>query len=196
MGQTDPPNVGKGDCKAEQNYWHTDATYGPRPPRATVLRIEPPAVGGDTVFADMAAAYDNLPDEIRARIESLTAIHDAERYARSFHPAYRPETARWTAVEHPVVIAHPQTGRRTLYVNSQWTRELVGVEPEEGEPLLMYLCAQAAVPEYQCRLNWQPSGVAIWDDYALQHYAVSDYTEGRARWRTTISGEAPRAATS
>ena len=196
MGQTDPPNVGKGDCKAEQNYWHTDATYGPRPPRATVLRIEPPAVGGDTVFADMAAAYDNLPDEIRARIESLTAIHDAERYARSFHPAYRPETARWTAVEHPVVIAHPQTGRRTLYVNSQWTRELVGVQPEEGEPLLMYLCAQAAVPEYQCRLNWQPSGVAIWDDYALQHYAVSDYTEGRARWRTTISGEAPRAATS
>jgi taurine dioxygenase len=190
------PNVGVGDSTAEQNYWHADATYGAKPPRATVLRIQPPPVGGDTLFADMAAAYDNLPDGIKARIEPLTAIHDMDRYARSYHPTYSSETSKWPPVEHPVVIAHPQTGRRTLYVNSQWTRELVGLEPEEGEPLLMYLCAQASVPEYQCRLKWQPSGLAIWDGYALQHYAVSDYTEGRNRWRTTISGEIPKAPAS
>jgi taurine dioxygenase len=191
MGQTQPPNVGVGPCKGEQNYWHADATYGEKPPRATVLRVQPPSLGGDTMFADMAAAYDNLPDAVKIRIEPLTAIHDADRYARSFHRAYNPETSRWTAVEHPVVIAHPRTGRKTLYVNSQWTRELVGLEPAEGEPLLMYLCAQAAVPEYQCRLSWQPFGLAIWDDYALQHYAVGDYTEGRSFWRTTIRGEHP-----
>jgi taurine dioxygenase len=193
MGPTQLPNVGVGDCRAEQNYWHADATYGSRPPRATVLRIQPPAVGGDTLFADMAAAYDNLPEEIQACIAPLRAIHDNDRYARSFHPSYRTETSRWPPAEHPVVIAHPGTGRKTLYVNSQWTRELVGIDPEEGGPLLMYLCAQAAVPEYQCRLNWQPFGLAIWDGYALQHYAVSDYTEGRGRWRTTISGETPMA---
>lgn len=187
------PNVGVGMSTAEQNYWHADATYGAEPPRATVLWIQPPPIGGDTLFADMAAAYDNLPDEVKTRIEPLTAIHDVDRYARSYHPTYTTETSRWPPVEHPVVIAHPKTGRKTLYVNSQWTRELVGVDPEEGEPLLMYLCAQASVPEYQCRLNWQPSGLAIWDDYALQHYAVSDYTEGRSRWRTTISGARPMA---
>jgi taurine dioxygenase len=196
MGQTNPPKVGAGLCRAEQNYWHTDASYAAEPPRATVLRIQPPDLGGDTLFADMAAAYDNLPHEVKTRIEGLTAVHDCDRYARTFHPAYRSETSRWPTVEHPVVIAHPQTGRKTLYVNSQWSRELVGVDPEEGEPLLMYLCAQAAVPEYQLRLNWQPLGLAIWDDFALQHYAVSDYTEGRMRWRTTIRGEAPHAASS
>lgn len=191
MGETNPPKVGAGLCTAEQNYWHTDATYAAEPPRATVLRIQPPAVGGDTLFADMAAAYDNLPDEVKTRIEGLSAVHDCDSYARTYHRAYRTETSRWPAVEHPVVIAHPQTGRKTLYVNSQWSRELAGVDPDEGRPLLMYLCAQAAVPEYQLRLNWQPFGLAIWDDFALQHYAVSDYTEGRKRWRTTIRGEAP-----
>jgi taurine dioxygenase len=187
------PNVGVGKCTAEQNYWHADATYGKKPPRATVLRVQPPAVGGDTLFADMAAAYDNLPDEVKTRIEPLTAIHDVDRYARSFHPTYTTETSRWPPVEHPVVIAHPKTGRKTLYVNSQWTRELVGLEPEEGDPLLMYLCAQVSVPEYQCRLSWQPSGLGIWDGYAVQHYAVGDYTAGRSFWRTTIAGEFPTA---
>ena len=172
-------------------YWHADAPFGAEPPRATVLRVLPPAVGGDTLFADMAAAYDNLPDEVKTRIQGLTAIHDIDRFARNFHPAYTSETSMWPPVEHPVVIAHPETGRKTLYVNTQWTRELVGLEPEDGEPLLMYLCAQAAVPEYQCRLNWQPSGLAIWDGYALQHYAVSDYTEGRSFWRIAISGGIP-----
>jgi taurine dioxygenase len=144
----------------------------------------------------MAVAYDNLRDEVKTHIAGLTAIHDIDRFARSFHPAYTTEKSMWPPVEHPVVIAHPKTGRKILYVNSQWTRELVGLEPEDGEPLLMYLCAQAAVPEYQCRLNWQPSGLAIWDGYALQHYAVSDYTQGRSFWRIAISGGIPMAAAS
>jgi alpha-ketoglutarate-dependent taurine dioxygenase len=95
MGQTQPPNVGVGPGKGEQKYWLADATYGEKPARAAGLRVQPPPLGGDTMFTDMAAAYHNLPDAVKIRIEPLTA--STTPTARSFHPTYNPERSRWTA---------------------------------------------------------------------------------------------------
>jgi taurine dioxygenase len=183
------PNVMVRDSRPEQNYWHADATFRADPPRATVLRIKPPSTGGDTLFCDMGAAYDNLPEPVQAAIAGLTAVHDVSSYADSFHHQRTVAESKWPPVEHPVVLEHPETGRKAIYVNAQWTRAIVGLDPEEGRTLLLYLCAQASVPEYQFRLNWHPHAIAVWDNWAVQHYALGDYTQPRSMWRTTIRGQ-------
>ena len=187
--------TGAGYAQGNQNYWHADDTYMARPGTASVLRIaEVPSVGGDTLFADMAVAYDNLEEEMRVRLDGLRAVHDCLPYA-TVTPHYREHLAeiadRYPPVEHPVVRTHPETGRRTLFVNAMWTKRIVGLEPTESDELLLYLCAQATVPEYQCRIRWSPDKVVFWDNRAVQHYAVSDYTEPRLMIRATIRGNVP-----
>jgi len=178
-----------------QNYWHADDTYMARPGMGSVLRIvEVPAVGGDTVFADMGAAYDNLAPEMQARIDRLRAVHDCVPYALAT-PHYREHiaeiAARFPPVEHPVVRTHPESGRKTLFVNAMWTKRIVGLSPAESNGLLLRLCLQATVPEYQCRIRWTPDRVIFWDNRAVQHYAVSDYSEPRVMVRTTLRGDKP-----
>jgi taurine dioxygenase len=180
------PFVTRGLYVASQNYWHADTTYTDNPGVATLLRsvVVPPNGGGDTIFADMAAAYDNLPDDIKGVIDGLVAIHDVMRYARDWHKRPDIAEAKFPPVEHPVVRIHPVTGRKTLYVNAQWTREILGWDSENSDNLLSFLCLQALVPEYQFRLKWQPNTVVAWDNQALQHYAVGDYTQERINFRT------------
>jgi taurine dioxygenase len=178
-----------------ENIWHSDVSWREIPSLGSVLHaIAVPAVGGDTLWADMAAAYDGLPDEIKDRIEGLTAVHD---WAHSFGLGMDPERieqmrAQFPPVEHPVFRTHPQTGRRILYVNEIFVSHIVGLEPAESEALLTYLASRARIPEYQCRFRWTANAVAFWDNRATQHYAVSDYApQRRVMERATIIGDRP-----
>ncbi|MBH8605342.1 TauD/TfdA family dioxygenase [Thermoactinomyces sp. CICC 10521] len=178
-----------------ENIWHTDVTFRANPAKACILRmIEVPPVGGDTLWADMGAAYDNLPDEIKERIDGLTALHD---FTPSFSRLLSPEElaakqAEFPPVEHPVVRTHPETRRKTLFVNPAFTTRIPGLEPEESEKLLQYLFRQAHIPEYQVRFHWEVNSVAFWDNRATQHYAVSDYyPHPRKAERVAIVGDRP-----
>jgi len=173
-----------------ENEWHSDGTFRVRPTRGTILRaIEVPATGGDTLFADMAAAYDNLPDALRAHIDGLRAVHDWSLGAYADKYAGRVDELRalLPTVEHPVVIDHPVTKRRTLFVNRLFTHRIVGLPLAESDALLDLLCRQAEVPEYQCRFRWQPGSIAFWDNLAVQHYGANDYyPQRRVMARTTF----------
>ncbi len=189
------PFVVQAPATANQNYWHADDTYMAAPGLGTALRItELPPLGGDTVFSDMAVAYDNLDPDLRAHLDDLRAVHDCAPYAAD-SPHYRARldeiTARFPPVEHPVVRTHPETGRRTLFVNAMWTQAVVGLSPADSEALLLHLCAQATVPEYQCRVRWTPDTLVFWDNRAVQHYAVGDYLEPRTMVRATVRGDRP-----
>ncbi|GAA4539373.1 TauD/TfdA dioxygenase family protein [Amycolatopsis samaneae] len=180
---------------AFENIWHVDVTFRPSPALGSVLRlVEVPPVGGDTLWADMAAAYDNLPEDVRARIDGLTAVHDfVPGFARFTDPdqlARRQD--EFPPVEHPVVRTHPETGRRTLFVNQAFTTHLVGVDRAESDRLLRYLFSRAHIPEFQVRFTWRPGSVAFWDNRATQHYAVNDYhPHVRVAERVAIAGDRP-----
>ena len=184
------------DAKGYENVWHSDVTWRENPSLGSVLRaIELPGVGGDTLWADMAAAYDCLDDDVKARIDGMVAVHDwLTTFGRNMNPAQRDELrVDFPAVEHPVVRTHPETGRRTLFVNAAFTQHIVGLEPDESAELLAYLYRQACYPEYQCRLRWEPGTVAFWDNRSTQHYAASDYfPQRRVMERITIIGDRPR----
>lgn len=179
-----------------ENMWHTDTTWRDRPAFGAVLRaVEVPAVGGDTLWADMGAAYDGLPDGLRARIDGMEAEHD---WMPSFGLAMGAELAAtlrpdFPAVVHPVVRTHPETGRRTLFVNRNFTTRILGLDPDESDALLDRLYRQADYPEYQCRFHWTAGAVAVWDNRATQHYASSDYfPQVRVMERVAIAGDRPR----
>ncbi|GAB3490884.1 TauD/TfdA dioxygenase family protein [Amycolatopsis cihanbeyliensis] len=180
---------------AFENIWHTDVTFRPNPALGSVLRlVRVPPVGGDTMWADMAAAYDNLPEEIKTRIEGLRAVHDyIPGFARfSDHELLHRKQEEFPPVEHPVVRRHPETGRRTLFVNQAFTTHIVGMDRAESDQLLHLLFTQAHVPEYQVRFRWAENSVAFWDNRATQHYAVNDYQPHvRIAERVAIAGDRP-----
>jgi taurine dioxygenase len=179
--------------------WHTDHSYDQVPAMGSILvaRTLPPA-GGDTHFAHMGAAYDSLPDELKAEIEGLAAFHTADHvyqadgiYAHTdIGKDLRGHDVKTGAV-HPVVIRHPHTGRRLLYVNGSFTIHFVGQTREQSLPLLQRLIGAALTPENQCKVVWRPGTVAIWDNRTTWHNAMNDY-HGHARemHRITRSGEA------
>ena len=178
-----------------ENEWHTDITWHQRPSFGAVLRaIEVPPVGGDTLWVDAAAAYDGLPDDVKARIDGLIAVHD---WRHTFGLAMAPELVEqlsdaFPVVEHPVVRVHPETGRRTLFVNAIFTRGIVGLDEDESDALLARLCTEFRRPEYQCRFRWTPGAVAFWDNRATLHYASSDYhPQPRVMDRISIAGDRP-----
>ncbi|ACU74600.1 Taurine dioxygenase [Catenulispora acidiphila DSM 44928] len=179
-----------------ENVWHADVTWREKPALGSVLRaVEVPEAGGDTCFADMAAAYDCLPEQVKARIEGRVAVHD---FTLPFGIGMDPDKLKemqekYPAVEHPVVRTHPRTGRRTLFVNAIFTTHIVGLPEQESEELLKVLFRQASVPEYQVRFKWEPGSIAFWDNRAVQHYAVSDYfPRRRVMERAAILGDRPR----
>jgi taurine dioxygenase len=182
-----------------ENIWHSDVTWRLEPSLGSVLRcVKGPPTGGDTLFADMYAAYEGLSDEVKELIEGKMARHDFPgfRYRMRQRGASEEEIAefliQYPNPEHPVVRTHPDTGRRALYVNAAFTKEIIGMDKVESDRLLSYLYAQAATPEYQCRFKWQDNSIAFWDNRACQHYAVSDYwPEERHMQRVTIIGDKP-----
>lgn len=165
-----------------ENEWHSDGTFRPMPTMGTILRaIEVPEVGGDTLFADLAAAYDLLPDAVKVRIARMTAIHDWSigAYAGKYGDRLEALRAANPPVEHPVVIRHPETKRPTLFVNRLFTREIVGLSAAESAELLEALCSMVELPEVQVRFRWEPGSVAFWDNIACNHYGANDYHPAR-----------------
>jgi len=178
-----------------ENGWHHDVTWRECPSMGAVLRaIQVPASGGDTLFADMVAAFEGLPPEEQARVEGLTAVHDfVQVFGHMIPPERKDEMrAKYPLVEHPVVCTHAETGRRHLYVNRFFTSHVVGMDPEESRALIDRLSRRAEIVEYQCRFRWEPNAVAFWDNRATQHYASSDYwPEVRVMERASIIGPRP-----
>lgn len=179
-----------------ENIWHSDVSWREVPSMGAVLHaVSVPSTGGDTVFSDMYAAYEALPDDLREAADGLTAIHD---FAKAFgHGLDEQQLADLHAlhppVEHPVVRTHPETGRRLLYVNRVFVREIVGLDPDESAVMIERLSRYASFLEFQCRFHWQPDSVAFWDNRAVQHYACSDYwPEVRVMERASIIGDRPR----
>lgn len=178
-----------------ENVWHSDVTWRLEPSLGSVLLArEVPAVGGDTLFCDMYAAYEGLSERVRTSLDGLRAVHDFTRtFGRMMSAEELAKKQReFPPAEHPVVRTHPETGRKGLYVNAAFTSHIVGIEPDESDRLLDLLYRQATVPEYQCRFRWRPYSVAFWDNRAVQHYATSDYfPKPRVMERVTIVGDTP-----
>ncbi|ANY20302.1 Alpha-ketoglutarate-dependent taurine dioxygenase [Tsuneonella dongtanensis] len=179
--------------------WHTDHSYDQVPAMGSILvaRTLPPS-GGDTHFAHMGAAYDSLPDDLKAEIEDLKAFHTADHvykadgiYAQTDQGADLRGHDLKTGAIHPVVIRHPHTGRKLLYVNGSFTINFVGKTREESLPLLARLINAALTEDNQCKVVWRPGTVTIWDNRTTWHNAMNDY-HGHARemHRITLSGEA------
>lgn len=210
---SDPDNPGLVRIYKEQgappehyeNAFHCDATWRQRPPMGSVLRcIESPAVGGDTIWVNMAEAYRRLPEHVKTRIDGLRARHSIEASFGAAMPTEKRHALReaYPDAEHPVVRTHPETGEKILFVNS-FTTHFVNYHtpdnvrfgadyaPGAGD-LLRYLVSQAAIPEYQVRWRWTPGSIAIWDNRSTQHYAVQDYWPApRKMERAGIIGDLP-----
>ncbi|MCB0996286.1 MAG: TauD/TfdA family dioxygenase [Acidimicrobiales bacterium] len=178
--------------------WHTDNTFDPHPPDFTLLRcVILPERGGDTCFADMYAAYDALSEPMHRLIEGAYAVHDLTKTLRkaieigASNADLTAMQEAWPPVRHPVVRTHPETGRRALFVNGNFTTHLDGVTPAESEVLLPLLLDTISSPDRQCRVRWEPGTVLLWDNRCVQHYAVPDYTERRCMHRVTIGAGTP-----
>jgi taurine dioxygenase len=176
--------------------WHTDHSYDQVPALGSLLYArEIPPSGGDTLFASMYAAYEALSDGLKATLERMRAMHSSrhvfgpENYTKDRQSRFRnPELATQDAV-HPVVIRHPGSGRKALYVNPAFTLRFEGWSAEESRPLLDYLYRHASRPEYTCRFRWQPGSLAFWDNRATWHYALNDYQgQRRLLHRITLEG--------
>ena len=180
------------------NGWHTDHSYDLAPAMGSMLYArEVPATGGDTLFAGMYAAYEALSDGLKTTLEGLKAHHSsrhvfgAEAHAQRGDLRSRignPELATQDAI-HPVVIRHPETGRKALYVNPGFTLRFAGWTEEESRPLLDYLYRDAVRPEFTIRFHWREGSLAFWDNRSTWHFAVNDYHgERRLLHRITIAG--------
>ncbi len=182
------------DSRGKENFWHSDVTWRAEPSLGSILRaIELPQIGGDTLFADMSAAYDGLSPAMKEWICGLTAVHDIARvFAGRLGQTPEDLHAKYPPQEHPVVRTHPETGQRALYVNTAFTSHIKGLSTKESEWLLSHLYSQAKLPEHQCRFRWAVNSIAFWDNRASQHYAASDYFPAvRVMERVTIAGDRP-----
>ena len=182
------------DTYAFGNVWHTDSSFTPVPPKATMLyALELPPAGGDTMFANMYAAYDTLSDGMKALLATLRVYNVGHQPLGRFKEVSGmaqkdPGDTQVTAV-HPAVRTHPDTGRKALFVSGH-TIQFDGLTRDESTPLLGFLKSHAIRPEFTCRHRWEVGSLAIWDNRCTQHYAVDDYAGHRRRMhRITIEGE-------
>jgi taurine dioxygenase len=182
-------NIGEG--------WHTDHSYDQIPAMGSILYArEVPETGGDTMFANMYAAYDGLSDERKAQLLTMKA-HHSSRHTFGMKDSFPEELQKKfrnleNAVQdalHPVVIRHPLSGKAALYVNSDFTLRFDGMTVEESQPLLDELYAHSVKPEYVYRFKWRNGSIAFWDNRATMHFAVNDYHgHRRLMHRITLEG--------
>lgn len=189
--------IGLGDAG---HYWHSDLSYKDKPSLGSLLHAqELPGEGGDTLFADQHAAYDALPEALKARIAPLQAEHSylakyEELRARS---PWRPKLTQAQIDEvapsiHPVVRTHPETGRKALFVSEHFTTRIVGLPESESQALLAELFAASVRPEFTYRHQWQPHDLVFWDNRSVTHLAAgTPDSERRKLYRTTIEGDLP-----
>lgn len=192
-------DASRGGGRADQ--WHTDVTFVPDYPKASVLRgVVIPPVGGDTIWANTAAAYDSLPEPLKRLAEGLRALHSNAYDYAALRPRAREADKHHHAevfastvfeTEHPVVRVHPETGERHLLLGS-FVQRIVGLARDESQKIFDLLQAYVTAPENTARWRWRAGDVAIWDNRATQHYAVNDYGDApRVVRRVTIAGEVP-----
>lgn len=197
-GPDNQPHIRDMDSRGDgtrANYWHTDLTFAAAPPAFAILyNVVCPPVGGDTIWANTAAAYQGLPPELRALADSMRIIHSNDSdytdatYVHS--PRARAEYIRQPiAAEHPAVRVHPETGERSLLLGG-FARSVVGHRPRAGRDLIRVLEDYATQPEYTVRWKWQVADLVMWDNQATMHYAVLDYGDQHRRaLRVTVQGQ-------
>jgi taurine dioxygenase len=180
------------------SWWHTDVTFLQTPPMGSILSmITCPEVGGDTAWASLQDAYDRLAPPVRAMCDELIAIHHDPWFAadvdeRGGYDWNGEHHDRLRPALHPVVRTHPETGRRGLFVNPQFTQTILGLSPNESAGILEMLYRHCQQPELLCRFRWEPGSVAFWDNRATMHYAIDDYGDAlRVAHRVTIRGDVP-----
>lgn len=184
-----------GNSKAYENVWHTDVTWRECPSWGSMLRaVEVPELGGDTLWCDMYAAYDNLSRPLKRLVEGLEAVHSITVGLSivAGQDVINEMASRFPPQSHPVVRTHPETGRKALYVNRAHTSHLRGMRRDDSAALLELLYKRADNPEIQCRFKWRKNSIAFWDNRASQHYANADYfPQPREMYRVTIAGDKP-----
>ncbi len=186
--------------------WHSDLAFQERPPLGAILYArDVPGFGGDTLFANMYAAYDALSDGLKQMLDGMVAVHSGQRSfgARDSRESRRQAKGSRSMpvrvsdeavaeVEHPAIRTHPETGRRALYVSAISTRRFKGWNEAESKPLLDYLHAHAVRPEFTCRFRWRKNSFAFWDNRCALHYALNDYHgQRREMHRVAILGDRP-----
>ena len=168
---------------AVADMWHTDVTFSERPPVMSILNmVQAAPVGGDTMWSNQYAAYEALSAPMRELLDGLTAVHTARTYGQPEHRA-----------EHPAVRVHPETGRRCLYVNGQFTERFPQLSRDESDALLNFLVGFMSQPRFTVRRAWETGTVAMWDNRCTQHFVVNDIDEDAERVinRVTILGDLP-----
>jgi alpha-ketoglutarate-dependent taurine dioxygenase len=192
-------NYGDVATRTQGLDWHTDVTFVERPPLGSILRaVEVPPAGGDTLFSDQQAAFEDLSPALRSFLLGLTAVHDGRaQFAAALD---RVGAGTWEGksvpalepVIHPVVRTHPETGARTLFVNPGFTSHIVELERAESDALLAFLHRHAVRPEFTARYHWSTGDVGFWDNRATQHSVVGDFgTQRRVIQRVTLRGDEP-----
>ncbi len=183
--------------------WHSDTAYLPQPALGTVLHaIEVPEHGGDTLFANAAAAYDALTEGMKELLDGVIGVYDSDHgYGGSRRQALGKlelmndrydESSESFLSEHPVIRTHPETGRKAIYVSKGHTSHFKNMSYEESRPIINYLAEHIVRPEFTCRFRWTPGAIAVWDNRSTQHYAINDYAGKRRHMRrVTMAGDTP-----
>ena len=195
--------AGDGDAFNFGGAWHSDFSFQPEPPSFTLLfAIDIPPYGGDTLWASMTAAWGHLPADKQETLSAIVAIHTArDAYSRRMQPIHSglsgmnivcDDTANDTEL-HPLVVTHPETGRRAIFFNRAYVRDLVGVDSNEVQSVLDWLHSYTTDARFTLRHRWSAGDLVIWDNRSTQHYALNDYAGFRRELhRTTVAGARPR----
>ena len=188
-------NAGPDTSRVNGDDWHSDVSCDEKPPMGSILRIfEVPSSGGDTLFASMYAAYDALSISMKKFLEPLTAIHDGgpnyiDRAKRA--GIYKPEKV-FPSNSHPGIRTHPETNKKSIYVNKIFTQSINGIPKDESKAILEFLFQHITKPTFQCRFKWEKDSIAFWDNRCALHHAMWDYyPEVRRGYRVTIAGDKP-----
>ena len=184
--------------------WHSDNTFFEKPSMASILYgVTLPPYGGDTLWSSMERAYEALSPGMKKILEGLIAVHSASsaydpkvtgeaKYRGEAAINYRHSDVIDQEVEHPVTRTHPETGRKSIFVNAMFTQRIVGLSQREGDAILHFLYEHATRPEFTCRLRWQPGTIVVWDNRCTQHYALDDYESfERLMYRLSVQGDRP-----
>lgn len=196
-GPSDVQSADLGPTRYATAVWHADTTSLERPPIATALRaIEVPQFGGDTCWSSMHAAWEGLSAPMQKMLEGMTAVHSIQltvdrmnEYGSFFEQSYGQRNAREQV--HPVVLVHPETGRKALYVSECFTTRILELEPSESAAVLSMLFRHIERPDFTMRWRWSQNDLAFWDNRSVQHYAVPDYQTTRCMQRIVLAGVKP-----